>query len=323
MSIKSFHPGTAAAGRARHARDGAGRARRRDHRRVARAHLKASQAAKDAGEAQAAHKVSGKAVARPALDVPHPSCSSSTAWRTRRSPIFVDGRYGRNVTRGDKAGDWQVAIGDDFVDVRRKRSGAACCCPTRSAPRPWRRSRPRIVRRVTGVAGVVLCVLAERLRAALLRLGRRPARCRGPASLPTCASRRSRRSAGRAGPRHQPLVVLSTAVVLGDEAVIWCCSNDTTFLRTQGLIWPTADPGQRQASPDLEGIYVGTTEEILLDAVHAVRSRAMMTTGTTSAPHRCPSKFRSDHRCAIDGALTFTSNFATNVAYGWRMRIHG
>ena len=82
---------------------------------------KAAQAAKDAGEAQAAHKVPGAAVARPARpDVPPELLFIYGVENTTVAYLRVDGRYGRNVTRGDKVGDWQiVAIGDDFVDVRR------------------------------------------------------------------------------------------------------------------------------------------------------------------------------------------------------------
>lgn len=125
MSIKSFHPAcvvllvapcmlaTAAGAHAEETIDA-----------FARAHLKASQAAqaaKDAGEAQAAHKVPGAAVARPARpDVPPELLFIYGVENTTVAYLRVDGRYGRNVTRGDKVGDWQiVAIGDDFVDVRR------------------------------------------------------------------------------------------------------------------------------------------------------------------------------------------------------------
>ncbi|VVE74249.1 hypothetical protein [Pandoraea sputorum] len=91
----------------------------------ARAHLKASQEAQDAKQAQAKAQAAGDAQtpmsAKPALTDGPPELlfiygveNASVAY------LRVDGKFGRNVTKGDKVGHWQVVqIGDDFVDMRR------------------------------------------------------------------------------------------------------------------------------------------------------------------------------------------------------------
>jgi hypothetical protein len=93
----------------------------------ARAHLRASQEAQDAREAQArAASAAGAGEAK--------TPASATSARSEASPellfihgvenavvayLRVDGRFGRNVVKGDKVGEWQVVnIGDDYVDMR-------------------------------------------------------------------------------------------------------------------------------------------------------------------------------------------------------------
>ncbi|VVD87265.1 hypothetical protein PMO31116_01410 [Pandoraea morbifera] len=125
MSIKSFHTACAVLLTASCAfATAAGASAEETIDAFARAHLKASQAAqaaKDAGEAQAVHPAPGAVTAGPVRpDVPPELLFIYGVENTTAAYLRVDGRYGRNVTRGDKVGDWQVvAIGDDFVDVRR------------------------------------------------------------------------------------------------------------------------------------------------------------------------------------------------------------
>lgn len=82
----------------------------------ARAHLKASQAAIQGDPATA----NAQDDARPRPEVPPELLYIYGVENATVAHLRVDGRYGRNVTKGDKVGEWQiVAIGDDFVDVRR------------------------------------------------------------------------------------------------------------------------------------------------------------------------------------------------------------
>ncbi|MFK0377185.1 hypothetical protein [Pandoraea sp. NPDC090278] len=90
----------------------------------ARAHLKASQAAQDAKQAQA--KAQGgdgqtPTSAKPAqTDGPPELLFIYGVENASVAYLRVDGKFGRNVTKGDKVGHWQVVqIGDDFVDIRR------------------------------------------------------------------------------------------------------------------------------------------------------------------------------------------------------------
>ncbi|VVE80742.1 hypothetical protein [Pandoraea sputorum] len=91
----------------------------------ARAHLKASQAAQDAKQAQAKAHAAGDSQAptsaKPALaDGPPELLFIYGVENASVAYLRVDGKFGRNVAKGDKVGHWQVVqIGDDFVDIRR------------------------------------------------------------------------------------------------------------------------------------------------------------------------------------------------------------
>ncbi|MCE4061150.1 hypothetical protein LXM60_13135 [Pandoraea sputorum] len=91
----------------------------------ARAHLKTSQEAQDAKQAQAGAQAAGDAhtptSAKPALaDGPPELLFIYGVENASVAYLRVDGKFGRNVTKGDKVGHWQVVqIGDDFVDMRR------------------------------------------------------------------------------------------------------------------------------------------------------------------------------------------------------------
>ncbi|UVA79729.1 hypothetical protein [Pandoraea commovens] len=91
----------------------------------ARAHLKASQEAQDAKQAQADAQAAGNAQtptsAKPTLaDAPPELLFIYGVENASVAYLRVDGKFGRNVTKGDKVGHWQVVqIGDDFVDMRR------------------------------------------------------------------------------------------------------------------------------------------------------------------------------------------------------------
>ncbi|VVE69946.1 hypothetical protein PAN31117_03523 [Pandoraea anapnoica] len=91
----------------------------------ARAHLKASQEAQDAKQAQAKAQAAGDGktptFAKPALaDVPPELLFIYGVENASVAYLRVDGKFGRNVAKGDKVGLWQVVqIGDDFVDIRR------------------------------------------------------------------------------------------------------------------------------------------------------------------------------------------------------------
>ncbi|VVD76597.1 hypothetical protein [Pandoraea anhela] len=90
----------------------------------ARAHLKASQQAQDAKQAESKAAGAGPAherhVAKPAhVDTPPELLFIYGVENATVAYLRVDGRFGRNVSKGDKVGEWQVVnIGDDFVDIR-------------------------------------------------------------------------------------------------------------------------------------------------------------------------------------------------------------
>lgn len=89
----------------------------------ARAHLKASQQArdeKDAKAALAADDAQERTATSPRADAPPELLYIYGVENAIVAYVRVEGRYGRSVGKGDKIGEWQVVnIGDDFVDVRR------------------------------------------------------------------------------------------------------------------------------------------------------------------------------------------------------------
>ncbi|VVD85806.1 hypothetical protein PAQ31011_01362 [Pandoraea aquatica] len=91
----------------------------------ARAHLKASQEAQDAKQAQAKAQTAGDAQTSASAkaaqaDGPPELLFIYGVENATVAYLRVDGKFGRNVTKGDKVGHWQVVqIGDDFVDIRR------------------------------------------------------------------------------------------------------------------------------------------------------------------------------------------------------------
>lgn len=89
----------------------------------ARAHLKASQEAQE-GKAAAERSKSDSAVDAAAksarVDSPPELLFIQGVDNTTVAYLRVDGRFGHTVKRGDSVGEWNVvAIGDDFVDVKR------------------------------------------------------------------------------------------------------------------------------------------------------------------------------------------------------------
>ncbi|MCI3207331.1 MULTISPECIES: hypothetical protein [Pandoraea] len=90
----------------------------------ARAHLKASQEAQDAKQADARAAAAGNAHGRadtkpPPTGEPPELLFIYGVENATVAYLRVDGRFGRNVTRGDNVGEWKVVdIGDDFVDLQ-------------------------------------------------------------------------------------------------------------------------------------------------------------------------------------------------------------
>uniref|UniRef100_A0A0H3WVV7 Type IV pilus biogenesis protein PilP n=2 Tax=Pandoraea faecigallinarum TaxID=656179 RepID=A0A0H3WVV7_9BURK len=92
----------------------------------ARAHLKASQQAQDARQAQA--RTNGASAGNPQAHAPEKPARADVPpellfiYGVENAVVAylrVDGRFGRNVVKGDKVGEWQVVnIGDDYVDLR-------------------------------------------------------------------------------------------------------------------------------------------------------------------------------------------------------------
>ena len=89
----------------------------------ARAHLKASQEAQE-GKAAADPSKNESAVDAAAksarVDSPPELLFIQGVDNTTVAYLRIDGRFGHTVKRGDSVGEWNVvAIGDDFVDVKR------------------------------------------------------------------------------------------------------------------------------------------------------------------------------------------------------------
>ncbi|AJP55980.1 hypothetical protein UC34_01200 [Pandoraea vervacti] len=90
----------------------------------ARAHLKASQEAQDARQAQAEAAGSGNVKAPASATSARPDVAPELLFiygveNAVVAYLRVDGRFGRNVVKGDKVGEWQIVnIGDDYVDMR-------------------------------------------------------------------------------------------------------------------------------------------------------------------------------------------------------------
>ena len=86
----------------------------------ARDHLKASQAAVQAKNADTAGPESPNA-APAQFTLPPELLFIHGVEDTTVAYLRLDGRYGYSVSNGDRFGDWQVVtIGSDFVDVTRK-----------------------------------------------------------------------------------------------------------------------------------------------------------------------------------------------------------
>ena len=106
----------------------------------ARAHLKSSQEAADAqGEAKGAERppTSGGAP-----DVPPELLFIHGVDETTVAYLRVDGRFGYNVSNGDRFGDWRVVkIGSDFVDVARGGKSRRLLLPNAMGPAPTNNAR--------------------------------------------------------------------------------------------------------------------------------------------------------------------------------------